>query len=99
VKAWRIREDPTGQKAAGVGRNKTDCNGSRAAVVRLHVIRIPCGEAGYRAVNADDLKVKSAVVVGIFVVWTCVNQKQKTVLQGLFFGQQDERWDALRKIA
>ena len=67
MKTWRICEKPTRQNAAGVGCHKTDGNGSRAAVMRLQVIRVPCGEAGYRAVNADNLKVKPAVV-GVFVV-------------------------------
>ena len=67
MKAWRVCEDPTGQNPAGIACNKTDCNGSRAAVVRLHVIRIPCGEAGPHGVNADNLKVQRAVV-GVFVV-------------------------------
>ena len=52
MESRRIGEKPRGHDAADVGCNKGDRDCSRAAVMRLHVVRHPSREAGSASVTA-----------------------------------------------
>ena len=58
----RVSKEPGGHDPTDVSRHEGDGNRSRAAVMRLYVIRKPRGEAGSAAITAYDLQIQCAVV-------------------------------------
>jgi len=56
MEPWRVGEEPRGHDAADVSHDKCDGNRSRAAIMRLYVVRNPRGEAGTAGVTTYDLK-------------------------------------------
>jgi len=51
VESRRIGEKPGGDDAAGVSCNKGNGDCSRAAIMRLYVVRHPRGEAGSASIT------------------------------------------------
>jgi len=62
VESRRVSKEPGGYDAADGRRDKRDGDRSRAAVMWLHVVRSPRGEAGGNAINAYDLEVQCTVI-------------------------------------
>ena len=56
VEPWGISEEPGGYDAADVNHSQAERDRRRAAVMWLHVVRLPCDEAGSGGINTHDLK-------------------------------------------
>jgi len=62
VEPWGVSEEPGGYDAANVDRSQDERDRSRAAVMWLYVVRLPCDEAGTDGIRTYDLKKKCTVV-------------------------------------